>query len=303
MKKRGWRYWLNLLRFGLGALLAGLLFVFYVAFPILNAKGVAHPKRAPVCCYTPAHLDLTYEEASFTTSDEVTLRGWYIPSQNRAAILITHGIGGNRLGHMEQAAALAEHGYGVLLFDLRAHGESGGNTISFSGEDALAALNYLKSREDVEPGRIGAMGLSLGGLVVIQAAAQSEDLKAVVAEGPGSATLQDMPSPEILTDWLWLPFDWVWFKTLEQQGVSAPLTTLEAMAQITPRPILIISGAGQRYERRAMRKYYAAAGPPKTLWEIPEAGHAGCWAARPEAYADKIVDFFDQALLSDSNPD
>ena len=43
--------------------------------------------------------------------------------------------------------------------------------------------------------------------------------------------------------------------------------------------------------------YYEAAGQPKTLWEIPESRHVGGLAARPEEYEQRVIGFFDQALL------
>ncbi len=294
--RRGWRYWRNLLLAALAASLVGCLFLFYIAFPIIHATGVAHPKRAPVCCATPADLGFAYEDVAFETSDGLTLRGWYIPSQNRAAVIVTHGIAGNRVGHLEQAAALAERGFGVLLLDLRAHGDSEGSTITFGGEDIRAAAAYLQTRPDVDPERIGAMGLSLGGSAVLQAAARSTAIQAVVADGPGPGTYRDWPYPESLLDWMYAPFDWVWFKVLEREGVMAPEATLDVIASIAPRPILIIAGAKPSLERMA-RDYFEAAGEPKELWEIPEAGHAQTWAARPEEYADRIIRFFEAALL------
>jgi hypothetical protein len=45
------------------------------------------------------------------------------------------------------------------------------------------------------------------------------------------------------------------------------------------------------------RGYYAAAGEPKTLWEIPESGHTGGIEARPREYERRVVSFFDEALL------
>jgi hypothetical protein len=121
---RSGRYWRNLIIAALVALSIGLLFVFYVAMPIIYANGVAQPKRAPVCCIAPSDLGLDYETVSFKTRDGLTLHGWMIPSHNRAAVMISHGIAANRLGHLDQGVFLAEQGFGVLLFDLRAHGES-----------------------------------------------------------------------------------------------------------------------------------------------------------------------------------
>src|SRR2546427_153125 len=76
------------------------------------------------------------------------------------------------------------------------------------GRDVLAAAEYLKGRPDVSPGSIGAWGFSLGGLVSLQAAAQTRDIRAVVADGPFPVVDPlDMPAPESLSDWLWIPFD------------------------------------------------------------------------------------------------
>lgn len=295
--RSGCRYWGNLLLAGLAALLIGLLIVVYGVFPVLNARGVAHPGRAPVCCTTPADHGLHYEDVSFLTAGGIALRGWYIPSRNRAAVILTHGIAGNRLAMLDLGLVLARHGYGVLLFDERAHGESEGDTVTFGGDDVLAALDFVQSRDDVDPTRIGALGLSLGGLVAIEAAARHEGLRAVVADGPGPGVLGDMAPRSRLVDWLWLPFDWVWFQVLAREGVTAPVPLVEALPDLAPRPLLLIGGTAADYERAAIRRYYALAGEPKTLWEIPEAGHTGGWRARPAEYEARIVAFFDQALL------
>ena len=62
---------------------------------------------------------------------------------------------------------LARHGYGVLIFDRRGEGESDGDPNPYAwndGErDLLAAIDFLKRRPDVEPDRIGGIGLSVGG--------------------------------------------------------------------------------------------------------------------------------------------
>ncbi len=303
-QRRGCRYWINLLGVGVLALLIGLGILFYVVFPISYAKAVAHPARTPICCTTPADLELPYEDVSFKSSDGLTLYGWYIPSQNSAAIIIAHGIGGDRTNYLELAKALSQEGYGVLLFDMRAHGESEGDTITYGGEDVQAAVTYLKSRDDVAPGRIGAMGASLGGLVVVQAAADSQAIQAVVADGAAPAAFSDLPRPDTLAHWLDLPFQWTTFQVWKREGVAAssvPIT--KAIAEISPRPVLLIAGVRSRFEHNLQNKLYASAGEPKILFEIPEAGHVGGWAARPREYQEKVLAFFDQALLESFGPD
>ena len=87
---------------------------------------------------------------------------------------------------------LARHGYGVLLFDRRGEGKSEGepNSWGWGGEaDIKAAIAYLQRRPDVDPDRIGGIGLSVGGEMMIEAAAETDELAAVVSEGAGSAEL------------------------------------------------------------------------------------------------------------------
>lgn len=300
-KKRGCRYWRNLGAFALLVSLIGLLFLQYVGHPYYRSYGWSHPRRLAVCCMTPADRDLDYEDVSFTTGDGLTLRGWIIPSHNRAAVILSHPIASNRMGVLEVADVLARHGYGLLLFDLRAHGESDGQVLPFGGneaQDVRGAAVYMQTRTDVDPNRIGAMGLSLGEQVSLLGAARTDAIKAVVADGPCCTTFEDWPSPKSLSDWLYVPYDLAFFSMLHwRTGVSDPVSVQEAIAKISPRPLLLIGGGS---EQELLEHHYAAAGEPKTLWIIPGAGHISGLSARPEEYEERIVRFFDQALLGEN---
>ena len=259
---------------------------------------MSYPPRLPICCQTPADFGIAYDDVSFPTAGGLTLRGWYLPSHNGAAILLAHGGGGNRLGvgQLEQAAGLARRGFGVLLFDLRGHGESDGTQSSFTGADVQAALDYLRSRREVDPDRIGALGLSLGAIGIVHAAALDDGLKAIVLDGLGQSGAADFPPPATPADLVVAAQRGVVFLILRLRGVvDAPV--IEAVRQLAPVPKLFISGASQDLEREAARRTFTAASEPKTLWEIPEGSHAYTWAARPQEYTQHIVDFFAQALL------
>ena len=99
-----------------------------------------------------------------------------------------------RSGPQKHTRMLVEHGYGVLLFDRRGEGASEGdpNTFGWVGDrDLHAATDYLHSRPDVDPERIGAIGLSVGGEMLIHAAAHSDAFKAVVSEGGSGQSIRD----------------------------------------------------------------------------------------------------------------
>ena len=137
-----------------------------------------------------ADLGAAHEDVSFTTSDGLRLEGWFVPSQNGATVIVVPG----RSGPQKQARMLVRNGYGVLLFDRRGEGVSDGdpNMYGWGGErDLHAAAAYLRSRPDVDPERIGAIGLSVGGEMLIHAAAHSDAFKAVVSEGASGQSVRD----------------------------------------------------------------------------------------------------------------
>jgi dipeptidyl aminopeptidase/acylaminoacyl peptidase len=120
-------------------------------------------------------------------SDGVTLRGWKIrPSDpNGDWILLFHGIADNRTGVLGPATFLLQHGYSVVMMDLRAQGESGGAMATYGWKeryDTVAITNALYSTETIR--HLGALGVSLGAAIALQSAAVEPRIEAVVAEDP-----------------------------------------------------------------------------------------------------------------------
>ena len=163
-------------------------------------------------------------------------------------------------------------------------------------KDLNAAVGFLRGRPDVEANRIGGIGLSVGGELLLQA--ESDALNAVVSEGAGIRSIREAleaSAPEI---WLAAP---VWATTTAATAVfsnTAPPPNLRILvSRIAPRPVfLILATKGQGGEQLSS-DFYEAAREPKELWEIPEAGHTGGITARPEEYEQRVVGFFDRALL------
>jgi hypothetical protein len=89
-----------------------------------------------------------------TTADGVELPGWYIPSENSAAVMVQHGFPGSRQGHLLKAAILHQHGYGVLLTTTGCHKGREGDRMM----DLETWHQYLLARDDVDPDRIGMLG-------------------------------------------------------------------------------------------------------------------------------------------------
>jgi fermentation-respiration switch protein FrsA (DUF1100 family) len=284
-----WRYTRRLL-----LALAAVLSVPLLLYPLAESYVVTHVARAVV---PPANLGAPFEDVEFTTSDGLQLHGWYVPSENGAAVIVFPG----RSGPQKPARVLVEHGYGVLLFDRRGEGESDGdpNALGWSGvPDLNAAVAFLQGRADVDPNRIGGIGLSVGGELLLQAAVGSDALKAVVSEGAGIRSVREALDASGTERLVAAP---VWTVTTAATAVfdnSAPPPNLTGLvAQIAPRPVFLIFSTNGQGGEQLSSDYYAAAGDPKELWEIPDAGHTGGITAHPEEYERRVVGFFDRALL------
>lgn len=261
-------------------------------------RGYLTPTRTPDKWGFP-----NYEDVTLTTLDGLTLKGWYIPSSNGAAIILLHGYMGNRLTGMQAiATTLAEAGYGVLMYDRRAHGESGGDQRSWGWldvPDVGVALDYLLAHNDVDPDRIGILGFSMGGQIAIRAAAEYEVIGAVFADGACTVAAQDAAPLASEEDHTLYAYTWAVIHVLEEKlGMPHPPLITEVIGDIAPRPLFLLA-TGDDYEYPDARWFYEHAGEPKTLWFVPEALHGGTMGVRPDEYKQTLLSFFGRALLGE----
>ena len=169
----------------------GLLAAMFVYMPVGMAIVDIHSLHRAVG--NPPSAE--YETLTLTTSDGLDLDAWYHPSRNGAAVLMLSGGSGDIRGTISHAQMLVRHGYGVLLFSGRGTGDSDGTPNSYGWgreKDAAAALDYLATRKDVQPGRVGALGLSTGADMAIDIAARRGDVNAVVADGTAAIGYEDV---------------------------------------------------------------------------------------------------------------
>jgi pimeloyl-ACP methyl ester carboxylesterase len=246
---RGWLRW--------GTLTALALAAAVLVLSLAIAVAATNVPPTSLGAETPADRGLPFEAVEFPAADGVTLSGWYVPSQNGAAVVLLHGAGSTRSAVLDHAVVLAGNGYGVLLFDARGHGESAGRAMDFGwygDADIGGALDYLSQRPGVEAGRIALVGLSMGGEEAIAAAAGDLRVQGVVAEGATGRTAADRA---------WLSEQYG-FRGLIQEGVNhltywladlmtsagPPISLHDAVVQMAPRQ----PGSRQRATRRAPRR-------------------------------------------------
>jgi pimeloyl-ACP methyl ester carboxylesterase len=267
-----------------GLVLSVPLFWGPVGMAVVDSHSLSKPLGDPP--------NAAYETVRLTTSDGLELEGWYRPSRNGAAVLLGSGGGSTRMSTLRHATMLERHGYGVLVYDPRGMGHSEGTPNSYAWgweKDVDAALEYLGKRDDVEPGRIGALGLSSGADAVLDAAGRRSDLAAVVADGTAAIGYEDIKaySDDALTR---APM-WVLFKTIEVlKGRSGPDVSLADRIERSRTPHLLVAAGkpekewGELYDRRG--------GDRSELWYLPKASHTAALKQYPEEYERRVTAFF-----------
>lgn len=282
------RYLRRALNAAIAAVAAPLLFALLV-FPIAFPYGYVHVGDTTAI---PA-LGLGEERVTVTTSDSLKLDAAYVPSKNGAAMIVYPGA-----KRTDEARMFARHGYGVLLLVPRGQGASEGDIVRWAGDtDLLAGAEYLRSRPDVDDDRIGAIGFSIGGEQLLEAAARATAIKAVVSEGAGGRVGEtDASGP--FTPLIEASMHVMTAATSVFQNHGPHPRIEERIGLIAPRPVFLIyavPGIGEEDIRQP--QFYAAAGEPKQIWRVPGSDHTGGLEAQPAEYERRVIDFLDRSLL------
>lgn len=239
-----------------------------------------------------------FESVQLTASDGIALSAWWAPSRNGAAILLVHGSNGSLDSLRSYADMLESHGYGVLALCLRGHGSSGGggNALGWEcGLDVAAAVDYL----DVNGvNAIGALGLSLGGEVLLSACGDLPQLKAVAADGATHHTLDDyltLPlNQSIIRNWTTRV---MYFSAGIFTGQQPPKTTiLDSVKNAKDARFLFIAAQKVSDEVAFDSMYHQNTESRSELWIVPGAGHTQAFSLVPDEYEERVTAFFDGAL-------
>ena len=294
------------------ALIIAVLAILLLAIPAAlvversyrSARALAGPIEVSPLLRHPEQTGIpNLERVSFESRQGVRLAGWYMPSRNRAAIIVTHGTNADRSSMLPELRLLADAGFGVLAFDWPGLGESGGAILWDAGaRDALtAAIDWMMTRSDVDSAKIGGLGFSIGAFVMTQVAAGDPRLRALVLEGTPTSFAAYIKlhygRRGFLSEW---PARWAIRHTGLLDAAWMPKHLIGALA---PRPILLIGGTRDTEIPAAMaEELYAAAHEPKALWLVPGAQHGGYALADPVEYRQRLLNFFTTNLAPIAAP-
>ncbi|MEW6732952.1 MAG: MFS transporter [Acidobacteriota bacterium] len=246
---------------------------------------------------TPAALGAEYKEVSFTSVDGNRLSGWYLPSRSEhITIVMSHGLFRSRYEMLERGVALWQLGYGVLLYDLRRHGNSPAefSTLGFAErKDVLAAANFARTQAPTN--KIVLMGVSMGAAATLLAAAETTDIMAVISESSFLSFTDVVYHHMTLGKIPVFPFAplLVWITASRMSFSPADFNIQAAVGKIS-RPILFIGGGNDvrmPNERVLEPLYETATHPLKAKLVVPDARHGQAYGKDPVAYQQAVQNF------------
>jgi alpha-beta hydrolase superfamily lysophospholipase len=257
------------------------------------------PEKHPQQKFTA--LGLKPHRVKLNTRDGMNINAWYQPSSIGKSVILLHGYKMDSGEMAPIAAMLTRHGMGVIMPDLRAHGDSEGDLITFGAhewQDIQAAADYIAHEEPQST--LGILGNSMGGALSICYAASDARIRAVVAQSPYASMRHSLSQG--IKYFTGLPaFPFVPLMRL----FSLPYVDLDAeyispvamLSRLEHTPVMILmGGADEVVNPDGAEKLYAAGGETTHLWFEPELNHVNFHTEMEETFEEKIVDFFNASL-------
>ena len=228
--------------------------------------------------------------AELTASDGTPISAGHLPHQGDLCLVVAHGFTGQwRSQRLEKVIRVLSKSAGVIVLDMRGHGESGGVTTIGHKEiwDVSAAVTWA---HELGYRHVVTVGFSMGGAVVLRQAAfpegESDRVDAVIAiSAPafwyyrGTKIMRRMH--QVVASKVGRSFMRTRGTRIDSQGWPDPMpeAPVEAIARYPHLPVLIVHGDIDRYfpleHPRSLHAAAVASGNDRVeLWEIPGFGHA-----------------------------
>jgi alpha-beta hydrolase superfamily lysophospholipase len=289
----------------LAILLVAVLSVLFV----WRTRGEAHklvtnPKETrKTVSELPSARGLKFEDVSVKTKDGMHLKGWFIPGTGPATVMVVHGYKDSRSMMLGVANILHKHGFNVVVASLRGHDDNDGEQISFGLHemaDLDAFYRYAMTRPDVDKQRFGLFGVSMGGTISIEYAAENRAIRALVSDCAFSS-IRDTVETSVrfftgLPPFPFAPAILFWTER-ELKGDVDEIDAKKWIRRIAPRPVLVMQGGSDKVvSPESGARLFEAAGEPKDLWFEPSVGHAQFLKDMPQQFESRITAFFRKYL-------
>lgn len=265
---------------------------------------VYNTPRGKVGKLTPGDWDLPFEDVSFKTNEDLTIKGWFVDKKGTSrAVILAPGRGTNRWDILRDAPVrhLYENDFDVLLFDPRSTGESEGSRYGFGyfeSQDIANAVKFLK--EEKGETTVGVWGGSAGASAAIIAGVESSGIDAIVADSPYAnlkiAASRYGKEEEDKLMQIFFPFYMgvarftLNFDVYEKTDISTRVKNLDV-------PLFLIHGLEDKaLDPVNSQLIYENAEGPKRLWLVEGAWHVGAHEIYPEEYQRRVSSFFESYL-------
>jgi pimeloyl-ACP methyl ester carboxylesterase len=292
-------------------LLAGLaVFVFGIAPYWLAGMATTRRFQFPDrenAGLTPQSFQLAFEDVAFRSTDGVELKGWWVPAPGmRGTVVLVHGLNRSRIEMVRKVPFLHRAGWNALLFDLRHHGESGGQASTFGDRERLdvqAARAWAATRAG---GPVVLWGVSLGAAAATLAAAEDRNVAGLVCDS-SYRSLRDTVRHHLslfrrFRWWLRLVPSWpvasevVWWMGRRADFDPDAVDLVAAASRLGGRPALFVCNSGdRRMPAEIAFELKAAAGENARVLVVPGNSHGGAWREGTAAYEKAVGDLLEEA--------
>jgi dipeptidyl aminopeptidase/acylaminoacyl peptidase len=242
-------------------------------------------------------------DVEITAHDHVRLKAWWLrpASPNGNCVIVMHGIADSRSGSAGFAPMFLAQGYPVLVPDSRAHGESGGEFVTYGLLEKYDAIAWTRWMRSHGCRKIYGLGESLGAAILIQAAAVEPVFAAIAAEC-SYADLREIAGYRLRQMVHLPPLIAVPIATLVLNSgmLYARFVDRLDFRQVSPvrsiarasTPILLIHGLDDVRTPPSQSRELAAANPRDPLWLVPGAGHTAASATMPDEFRARVSHWF-----------
>lgn len=282
--------------------LAVMLFLsLYIGVSVVTAERLTRPTNHPLSI-DPRRISDDARAWSTRTPDGLTLRGWYLPTEQRRHLLVlVHGMWSSWLEMAGLGRDLHGRGFDVLLFDLRGHGESDPSRLYLGRRertDIRSVMEWAKS-EGFAHDRIGWLGYSMGGSTLLMEGARNPEIQVAVFDSPYG----DLPSllknqlsqhsglPSWFNPGILLAARWVY-------GVRTDdLVPIRFARSWGERPVLLIHGESDTIVPVGQARELARTlGTSCLMLTLPGVEHVQAYPTDPEGYTRTVSSFFESHL-------
>jgi uncharacterized protein len=280
--------------------------VFLLVFLCLAASTPITKRHKIKTKKSPNEVNLTSEEIEFLTTDNILLKGWWIPAQGSTrTIIFLHGFAGSMDPDVIYAPWFNDLGYNVMMFDFRAHSRSAGalSTIgALEVRDVVAAIGFAKERGSQ---KVGLLGFSMGGRAAILTLTTTDGISGVVSDG-GPLKLRTAIEEGVKEKGAPLIFARL-FSLMAVAGASLRAGVnlfkndpIHVAANLRGIPLLLIYGTLDPYTRpEEIKQFMNTAGQSVSLWRVSDSGHRNVDQLHQQEYKKRITEFFNQCMSNE----